>query len=196
MPVDVPDLELCRVAHTVIVMAEAIQRARWVLDNPQFHRQLGLDVRVAFDASKFFTAADFVQAQCIRRRVSAHLQSACAHVHVLVTPATPSTAPLCHPGALQCGESDLTTAAQLMKYTQLSNLVGSPAVVVPVGMDEKGLPIGCAFFCAGGTALPFQAFVPCMLQNFKLQDCKLQLWVKMRMVGVTLAQIIMACGSE
>jgi Asp-tRNA(Asn)/Glu-tRNA(Gln) amidotransferase A subunit family amidase len=148
-PVDVPDLELCRVAHSVTVSSEAIQRSRWALNNRQFYRQLGPDVRITFAAAKFFTAADYVQAQCIRRRMTANLAHACKKTDILVTPATPCTAPVCHAAALRCGESDLRMVSQLMKYMQLSNFIGAPAVVVPVGLDDTGLPIGyahCHFF--------------------------------------------------
>jgi hypothetical protein len=151
VPVDLPDLEACRVAHSVTVSSEGIQCAGWALNNPQFYRQLGPDVRITFEASKFFTAADYVQAQCIRRRMTANLAHACERADVLVTPATPCTAPMCHQAAHHCGESDLRMVSELMKYTQLSNFVGAPAVVVPVGLDDKGLPIGYA--CSQTVAL-------------------------------------------
>lgn len=60
-----------------------------------------------------------------------------------MTPTTACTAP---PRAVEDAayhESDLTLGVSLMKYCQLTNLLGGAGVSVPVGRDADGLPIGC-----------------------------------------------------
>lgn len=63
-------------------------------------------------------------------------------IDVLATPTTPTTAPELGRGAEACGESDTAKVVSLMKFIFLPNLLGFPAVSVPVGYDAAGLPIG------------------------------------------------------
>jgi Asp-tRNA(Asn)/Glu-tRNA(Gln) amidotransferase A subunit family amidase len=146
VPVTVPDLELVRVAQSATVGAEATGSFRWALTNPRYFRQLGPDVRVTFAASRMFTAQDYIAAARIRRRAAAALDALFGtSVDVLVTPAAPCSAPAAHAAAAACGESNLSLTGKLMRFAQLANFLGLPAVSVPVGLDESGLPVGCAF---------------------------------------------------
>ncbi|KAH0892497.1 hypothetical protein HID58_054926 [Brassica napus] len=55
-------------------------------------------------------------------------------VDVIVTPTTGMTAPVIPPDALKNGETNFQVTA--------ANLLGFPAISVPVGYDKEGLPIG------------------------------------------------------
>lgn len=144
MPVVLPDLELCRVAHTATVVIEALHSFRWLLRDASLRRQLGADVQISFAVASQFTAGDYIQAQCIRRRMAAHFDAAFRAVDVLVTPTVAVAAPPRVAAALERGESNLTVVGALMKYVQLSNLLGAPAVAVPAGVNAAGLPVRCS----------------------------------------------------
>ncbi|MBA0687995.1 hypothetical protein Goari_005806 [Gossypium aridum] len=63
-------------------------------------------------------------------------------VDVIVTPTTGMTAPKIPPSALENGESNMQVSGYLMRFILAANLLGLPAITVPVGHDKQGLPIG------------------------------------------------------
>ncbi|KAM2397643.1 hypothetical protein EV1_034013 [Malus domestica] len=63
-------------------------------------------------------------------------------VDVIVTPTTGMTAPIIPPAALKDGETDMRVTGDLMRFVIAGNLLGLPAISVPVGYDKQGLPIG------------------------------------------------------
>ncbi|MFS7998036.1 putative fatty acid amide hydrolase [Helianthus anomalus] len=52
------------------------------------------------------------------------------------------TAPLIRTRALEVGETNLKVTGSLMRFILAGNLIGLPAISVPVGYDKQGLPIG------------------------------------------------------
>ncbi|CAN1284565.1 Fatty acid amide hydrolase [Linum perenne] len=76
------------------------------------------------------------------RRSMHHYLEAFKKVDVIVTPTTGMTAPVIPPSALKYGETDIKVTAYLMRFVVGPNLLGFPAISVPVGYDKKGLPIG------------------------------------------------------
>ncbi|XP_076924129.1 fatty acid amide hydrolase-like, partial [Bidens hawaiensis] len=89
-----------------------------------------------------FTGSNYVAAQRLRWRLMYYHMEIFKKVDIIVTPSTGMTAPKIHPSALACGESDLEVTASLMKYGLTANVLGFPAISVPVGYDKQGLPIG------------------------------------------------------
>lgn len=59
-------------------------------------------------------------------------------IDVIVSPVTASTAP----HIKDSPSTDMASVAKLMRYANLYNMVGNPAVSVPVGYDALNLPIG------------------------------------------------------
>ncbi|CAN0921050.1 Fatty acid amide hydrolase [Linum grandiflorum] len=89
-----------------------------------------------------FTGSEYVSAQCLRRRIMHHHTEIFKNVDVIVTPTIGMTATLIPRGALKYGESDMKTTWFLMRFIIAPNLIGLPAISVPVGYDKEGLPIG------------------------------------------------------
>ena len=87
----------------------------------------------------------FIKAQRIRTLAIAELQRIFDEVDVIITPATASTAPPISSDALPDGESNLEVLTELMRFATMANLTGLPALSIPVGYDDKGLPIGMQF---------------------------------------------------
>jgi aspartyl-tRNA(Asn)/glutamyl-tRNA(Gln) amidotransferase subunit A len=81
--------------------------------------------------------AFYGQAQKVRTLVSEDFKEAYAEVDVLVTPTSPTT-------AFAVGErADDPLAMYLSDICTIpSNLSGDPAISVPVGLDDDGLPVG------------------------------------------------------
>ncbi|KAK9834816.1 hypothetical protein WJX81_000884 [Elliptochloris bilobata] len=138
----VPELELARVAHVVIIGAEMALAHRPAVAVPALRRQMNKDIRVNLDVSKQFSATDYLQANALRTRAIQHCKGVFKKVDLLVTPAAAVTAPIIHPQDLKCGASDLTLLSAVMRFATLANLVGLPAISLPVGQDTTGLPVG------------------------------------------------------
>ncbi len=137
--IDLPDLELCRVAHAVTILCEMAT----TLDALAAHRgDHGLSVRINLALGRALTGRDYVRAQQVRTRVGRHFDAALERCDVIATPTTAITAPAL-PGDLGSrGESNLVNVTRLMRFVLFSNLTGHPALSVPAGYDAAGLPIG------------------------------------------------------
>ncbi len=137
--VELPDLELCRVAHAVTILAEMAT----TMD--RFTRHLGEmapAVRINLALARAFTARDYVRAQMVRTRVAEHFARAFSRCDVLATPATAIVAPPIRPDARKRGESNLVAVSALMRFAFPMNLTGHPALSCPAGYDSDGLPVG------------------------------------------------------
>ncbi|CAN6458976.1 unnamed protein product [Victoria cruziana] len=112
----IPELHEMRISHIVSIGSEQL-----VSLNPESRKwyQLSLDVRVGVALFKTFSAADYVAAQ----RLSV-------------------TAPVIPADSLNSGESNLQLTGELMRFILAGNLLGLPAISIPVGHDRQGLPIG------------------------------------------------------
>ncbi|XP_047322897.1 fatty acid amide hydrolase-like isoform X2 [Impatiens glandulifera] len=107
--------------------------------------KLNYDSRTNMAIFQSLTASDYVVAQRMRRRLMYYYTEIFNKVDVIVTPTTGMTAPVIPPDALKFGESDLKVTGNLMRYVISANLLGFPAISVPVGYDKQGLPIGLQF---------------------------------------------------
>ncbi|CAJ2648864.1 unnamed protein product [Trifolium pratense] len=137
----IPEIMEMRTAHLVSIGSECACSL-----NPDCEdgkgAKLTYDTRTSLALFQTFTAADYIAAQCIRRRIMHYFLEIFKKVDVIVTPTTGMTAPKIHPSALKSGETDMPTTGYLMRFVVPANLLGFPAISVPVGYDKEGLPIG------------------------------------------------------
>ncbi|XVF01457.1 hypothetical protein REPUB_Repub04eG0091000 [Reevesia pubescens] len=137
----IPELHEMRTAHLVSIGSETLCSL-----NPDCEDGKGVkltyDTRTSMALFRSFTASDYVAAQCIRRRIMHHHMEIFKKVDVIVTPTTGMTAPKIPPSALKDGETDIKVTGYLMRFIIAGNLLGLPAVTIPVGYDKQGLPIG------------------------------------------------------
>ena len=136
--IEIPDLELMRVAHAVTILSEmAASMSNLQASWPDF----APPTRINLALGRYFSSGTYIQAQRARTRAMRIFQEVLTEVDVIVTPATAVTAPLIPPASLPDGLSDLSTVTELMRYAFPSNLTGNPALVFPVGYDRQGLPV-------------------------------------------------------
>ena len=125
------------------------------------HAMLGDDLKFAFASAGKFTAGDYVSSARIRGRMAVHCRAVFDRCDVLVTPTVPNSPPrLAHEGCV----SHMAAVGQTMKYVQLGNLMGLPAVTVPCALDAEGLPVGCGSSAAPSCSL-FGLDVSSLLQE-------------------------------
>ncbi|XP_016539353.2 fatty acid amide hydrolase isoform X4 [Capsicum annuum] len=137
----IPDLHEMNIAHVVSIGSESLSAL-----SPDYYdgkgERLTYDTRTNMALFRSFTAADYVAAQRLRRRLMYFHMEIFKKVDIIVTPTTGMAAPRISPSALKVGETNLQVTENLMRFTTTANLLGLPAVTVPIGYDKQGLPIG------------------------------------------------------
>jgi Asp-tRNA(Asn)/Glu-tRNA(Gln) amidotransferase A subunit family amidase len=164
--IEVPEPDLTRVAHSVIIITEMVTAAQpWY---PARRRSMGLDVRFNYALSGGLNATDYVRALRVRARIVAAWNELFETVDLVVSPTTACTAPIHAPDALGSGESDLAKLERIMRFSPPANLTGNPAVSIPVGHDGAGLPVGLQLI-----ARPWEEAL--LLRAARLLDARLEL---------------------
>lgn len=137
----VPELHEMSTAHLVSIGSEFLNGMNPYCEDG-YGAKLSYDSRTSVALFRSFSASDYIAAQCLRRRIMYHHMEIFKKVDVIVTPTTGMTAPIIPPAALKDGETDMWVTGYLMRFVIAGNLLGLPAISVPVGYDKQGLPIG------------------------------------------------------
>ncbi|CAA7034814.1 unnamed protein product [Microthlaspi erraticum] len=137
----IPELEEMRAAHVISIGSASLSSLTPYCEAGK-NSKLSYDTRTSFAIFRSFSAADYIAAQCLRRRLMEYHMDIFKNVDVIVTPTTGMTAPLIPPDALKNGETNFQVTAYLMRFAQAANLLGFPAISIPIGYDKEGLPIG------------------------------------------------------
>jgi Asp-tRNA(Asn)/Glu-tRNA(Gln) amidotransferase A subunit family amidase len=138
--IEVPGLDEIRIAHATTIlteMAASMETCR------QYRSDFSPATRASLALGRALPAHYYVSAQRVRAMAMTMINDLFQHrVDLIATPTTGLTSPLIPQGGLKLGWSDLSTTTELMRFVFPFNLSGHPAISVPVGYDDKGLPIG------------------------------------------------------
>ncbi|MGA2299631.1 MAG: amidase [Candidatus Acidiferrum sp.] len=137
-------------AGNQIAWAEATlyhQQAGWF---PDCSADYGEDVRSRLEMGTQVSAVSYLKALQTREKfISAfHLALEDAEVDALVVPTTPIAAPPIGEESTSIGGALHPTRALLLRLNRPANLAGVPAISVPCGLTEDGLPVGLQFIAA------------------------------------------------
>jgi Asp-tRNA(Asn)/Glu-tRNA(Gln) amidotransferase A subunit family amidase len=133
-------LRLAQKAGYVTMASEAAATQRdWL---PEHRHQLNLDTRLLLAVGKRVTADEYLHAQRVRELVRDEFSTLLERFDVFVTPTAACTAPPLTEAALSEGEVNSKVNSQVSRYTFLANVTGYPAVTLPAGTDQHGLPVG------------------------------------------------------
>jgi Asp-tRNA(Asn)/Glu-tRNA(Gln) amidotransferase A subunit family amidase len=134
-----PDLNTVLWSHTVIILSEMAAAMKRHTDEDS--SRFALDSRTNLAIGRHFRSTDLVHAMRHRHQLTRSWLELMRAVDVVVTPTTAVTAPEIPERTLPDGESNLPVVDALMRFIRIGNLTGFPALALPAGYDEQGLPI-------------------------------------------------------
>jgi len=131
-------LRLAHAAQLVTIGTEAAEANADLLvgDNPG----LSDEIRYRFELGRCFLASDYVKAQRIRREVRDALIEALGDADAIVVPTLPCVPPAVGQAVISVGGHARPAAGMLTRFTSPFNMTGLPALSIPCGFDESGLP--------------------------------------------------------
>jgi len=137
--VDFPLFNDSQAISTAMLMAEASAYHKDLLAKDG--DKLYPPVRLRLEAGLFITAADYLRAQQGRAIFNQQARDLLKEVDLLAGPTEPVTAPLLLADHVQAGEHSIGTTSALTQYTRPYNITGFPAISIPCGFSDSGMPM-------------------------------------------------------
>ncbi len=138
-----------KVSFPMFLQSQAISNAILMAEAAACHRDLLAKhadklyppVRLRLEAGLFISSADYLRAQQARSLFDRQARQLLQEVDLLAGPTEPVTAPKLLAPQVQAGEHTVGTIPALTQYTRPYNITGSPAISIPCGFSDAGLPI-------------------------------------------------------
>lgn len=103
------------------------------------------DVRAGFLIGQLIPGKYYMKAQRVRSLIRQEMAAALRRVDALVTPTVPIPAPRIGQTTVDIAQETVDVTWALSRLTRPANLTGFPAISVPCGFTQGGLPIGLQF---------------------------------------------------
>ncbi|HIL31206.1 MAG TPA: Asp-tRNA(Asn)/Glu-tRNA(Gln) amidotransferase subunit GatA [Dehalococcoidia bacterium] len=138
--VSYPMFNQSQAISSTVLMAEATAYHRDLLEKDG--HQLYEPVRQRLEAGLFISAAEYLRAQQARSIFDQQGRRLLDEVDLLAGPTEPVTAPKILASKVMAGEQEVGVVGALTQYTRPYNINGFPAISVPCGFSDDGMPIG------------------------------------------------------
>ncbi|GAB4380794.1 MAG: amidase [Elainellaceae cyanobacterium] len=149
VPISLESVDLLDVAR-IAALAEA-----YVFHEPylQSHEQdYGEDIRYRLLTGRYVLASDYIRSTRARRVFMEEFNQSLKTVDVMVTPTVPVPAPAIGAETVTIGDRKVLLSnpgiTLLARNTFPANQAGTPAISLPAGLTESGLPVGFQLMAA------------------------------------------------
>jgi len=141
--ISVPDLGLINMAGSVVQTSEAaaIYRSRVLESGDQFDPV----IRLRMESGLFISAEEYLQAQQARNILRNMLLQELSDFDFIMTPTTAIAAPKIEQTQTLLDGQQVPIREALLRITRVFSTVGFPAISVPCGFTDDGLPVGLQF---------------------------------------------------
>lgn len=99
-------------------------------------------VRLRIEMGRYVLAEDYVRAMQLRKVLTQEVDEAVGRCDALLLPALAIPAPPIGAASVEVGSTRQPVRAIMLKLTQLFNITGHPAIALPAGNGNDGLPRG------------------------------------------------------
>jgi aspartyl-tRNA(Asn)/glutamyl-tRNA(Gln) amidotransferase subunit A len=99
-------------------------------------------VLALLDQGRLLGAADYVNAQRARRVKQQEFAALWRDIDVLFTPTAPTGAPKIGQARIEIAGREEDVRVASTRFVRPFNTLGLPAISIPVGFDEQGMPLG------------------------------------------------------
>ena len=104
--------------------------------------ELGKDIVLLLEQGRLIPAIDYLNAQRVRTVLARDFAKIWKHLDCLMTPATPITAPRIGEMSVAIGSATEDVRMAATRLTRPFNVLGWPALALPCGFSNSGMPIG------------------------------------------------------
>ena len=139
------DLQQATDRCTPFAYAEATTVHRRMGYFPARAADYGTDVFERLQKGAEVLALDCAAADDARRTIRAEFAAALANVDAIVAPTVPIGAPAIGQPTVRFGRDEERVRSALIRLNLPANIAGLPALTVPCGFDEDGLPVAVQF---------------------------------------------------
>lgn len=149
-PVSVPSAASALEIFSPIQMSEALHVHRDVLGTwPDWASTYGVDVAERLRLAESVTDEEVATARARRADIKLQLGIGLGEVDAVILPAAPCAPPaLADPDRVTLAGETVPLRNAVLPFTVLANVTGAPCVVVPLGRDTDGLPVGVQLLAA------------------------------------------------
>ncbi|HKG26464.1 MAG TPA: amidase, partial [Thermomicrobiales bacterium] len=134
-----PPAEAVPALIAILTPEATVYHLPWLRQRPDDYTQA---VRERLELGAITPAVSYIQAQRLRRRIADDFLAAMEGVDVLAMPTGPTAATPLEGDLVTSDEADPALLASLINFTGPFDLTGFPAVSIPCGFTDGGLPIG------------------------------------------------------
>ncbi len=161
--IQVPDIAQANAAARVVQLAETAA----IYVNHTNSAMFGEDVWALLEQGRMIMGHEYVNGQRIRALFRRDFDALWAKVDLLATPTTPMTAPLLEQNTVSIAGTEENTRMASTRLVRSINFIGEPALSMPCGRGENGMPVGLQLISA-----PFSE--PRLLQIAKTLEAALK----------------------
>jgi aspartyl-tRNA(Asn)/glutamyl-tRNA(Gln) amidotransferase subunit A len=136
--VELPNIPDLNAAARIIQWGEASSHYAAYRDGSLF----GKDVWALIEQGRLVSAPDYVNAQRLRTATRRQFDELWKHIDLLVTPTTPITAPGTDEDEVDIDGYREDARVASTRLTRAINFIGEPALSMPCGRSQAGMPIG------------------------------------------------------
>jgi len=139
VPISLPDHDAINAAHRMILHSEVS-----ALMQPHLGQRdkFSSDLLALLQQGCLLSATDYVNAQRLRLLMMREWAEACAEVDCVITPTTPIAAPKIGASTVVVRGEERDLRLTTTNLVRAANLLGLPAISIPCGFNQEGLPLG------------------------------------------------------